>query len=136
MSPAESQIRPTIRLSNGASVSINQISQRNWTGTIDVEAGRSYTATVVWVENFEGSDLPLAQLTQELEVANDGSVIRGNATEYSTDFDADSDGMTNLQERQAGTDPNIADNTSAPDPDGGDETPAAPTDPDEPDDTR
>ncbi len=140
--PDESLISPTIRLSNGANVNINQISEQSWTGTINVEAGRTYTATVSWVENFEGADLPLAQMTQALEIADDGSVVRGDATEYTTDFDTDSDGVSNLQERQAGTDPNSADGNSDTDPGDGDGTPTevpvtpdTPTDPVNPDPT-
>lgn len=106
-SPAidKSKLHPTIQLSNGASVSMQQGAGDSWTGTINVATGNQYTATVTWVENVNEVDVPLAQLTQQLQVAADGSVVRSAETEYSTDIDSDADGLTNLEERENGTNP-------------------------------
>ena len=99
------QLRPTIRLSNGANVSMTRGTGNNWRGEINVTAGRTYTATVVWVENYQGQSLPLAELVQQIEVANDGTANVISTSEYRTDIDSDSDGVSNLQERRDGSDP-------------------------------
>lgn len=101
----QEQLFPTIALSNGANVSMQQVAEDVWSGTINVEVDASYTATIVWVEFFNGQDLPLAQTTQDITVAADGSITRGQALGYSIDIDTDGDGAPNLQERRANTDP-------------------------------
>ncbi|MGQ7843428.1 sugar-binding protein [Granulosicoccus sp. 3-233] len=107
--PDMNLLRPTIQLSNGANLSMTRIGNGNsWRGEVNVEAGRSYTATVVWVEDFRGQSLPLAELVQQLEVSNDGAVEILSTSDYRTDIDFDSDGRSNLQERQNDTDPFVA----------------------------
>lgn len=121
--PDISQVRPTIQLSNGVNLSMTRIGVGNsWTGTANVVAGRAYTATVVWVERYNGQNLPLAELTQQLEVSNDGEVTIISTSAYSTDIDSDSDGVSNLQERQDGTEP-LDGAPPVTDPSGGDSTP-------------
>lgn len=106
-----SLVRPTIQLSNGAFVSMSRVGStgNNWTGKINVTAGRSYTATIVWLENYLGRNLPLAELERELEVGNDGSVATISPGSYRFDIDSDSDGISNLEERKNDTDPFAAD---------------------------
>ena len=99
------QLRPTIRLSNGANVSMTRGTGNNWRGEINVTAGRAYTANVVWVENYQGQSLPLAELVQQIDVANDGTANVISTSGYQTDIDTDSDGVSNLEERRNGTDP-------------------------------
>ena len=48
----QDQLFPTIALSNGANVSMQQVAEDVWSGTINVEVDASYTATIVWVEFF------------------------------------------------------------------------------------
>ena len=83
----QDQLFPTIALSNGANVSMQQVAEDVWSGTINVEVDNSYTATIVWVEVFNGQDLPLAQTTQDITVAADGSITRGQTLGYSIDID-------------------------------------------------
>ena len=125
----ENLLRPAVVLSNGATVSMQRGAGNTWSGTINVAPASEYVATVTWLENIDGRELPLARLEQSLEVAADGTVVRSEASGYSTDIDNDSGGKSNLEERENGTDPfqnaNDDDPSNPPD-DGGNENPITP----------
>lgn len=98
-------LSPTIMLSTGATVSMQKGNDNQWSGTINVTPGTSFTATVTWNEAFEGQQLPLARRVETLEVATDGSVVTTNSTDYTTDIDTDGDGVSNFDERVNDSDP-------------------------------
>ncbi|MFT6874429.1 MAG: hypothetical protein ACJAZF_000534 [Granulosicoccus sp.] len=110
----QSNISPTILLSNGASVTMQPGVGDAWNGTINVAPAAQYTATVTWAEFFDGRLLPLARLQQTLEVTADGTVVVGATSEYSTTIDTDGDRTSNLDERENGTDPFTADDQNEP----------------------
>lgn len=114
----------------------------SWSGTINVAPAAQYLVTVTWVERleeingvaFNGRELPLAQLTQNLAVAADGSVVQSNTSEYSTQLNEDGDDKSNFDERESGSNPFENDNQTGSDDSSVDApeqptTPAAPTTP-------
>ena len=119
-------LSPTILLSTGATVSMQKGNGNEWSGTINVTPGTSFTATVTWNEAFNGQQLPLARRVESLEVATDGTVVTTNSTDYTTDIDNDGDGVSNFQERIDGSDPFTApQNEDATPPANDDATPPA-----------
>ncbi|MFK7893559.1 MAG: hypothetical protein AB8B63_22270, partial [Granulosicoccus sp.] len=105
----QASLRPSIIVEGGGLVSMQRDFEGVWSGTINVPPDKSYPVTVIWIETFASRDLPLARLTMDLEVAADGTAERSNVTEYITaELDADNDGVSNLQERENGTDPFVA----------------------------
>ncbi len=109
----QANLSPQIRLSNGAAVNLVKKGDGTWEGTINVAPGRTYIATITWVETIEGQEIPLASQTQTLEVTAEGTVTRTDSNGYSTDIDSDSDGNSNLAERRSGTNPLYADSSSS-----------------------
>lgn len=112
-SVVQANLSPQIRLSNGAAVNLVKKGDGTWAGTINVAPGRTYIATITWVETIEGQDIPLASQTQTLEVTAEGTVTRTDSNGYSTDIDSDSDGTSNLVERRSGTNPLHADSSAS-----------------------
>ena len=106
-SAARDNLRPIVALDNGDVLSINLVGPDRYSGTITIETGLVYKVTVTWVEDFEGADLPLAEAIQDLAVGEDGSaeLVQADEISYDTSLDFDSDGQSNLAERQAGTNP-------------------------------
>ena len=112
-SVVQANLSPQIRLSNGAAVNLEKKGDGTWAGTINVAPGRTYIATITWIETIEGQEIPLASQTQTLEVTADGTVTRTDSNGYSTDIDSDSDGNSNLVERRSGTNPLYADSSTS-----------------------
>ena len=106
-------LRPTVTLSNGDEVSINQNVGGTFSGTVDVEARSDpFLVTTIWLEDFDNQDLPLARRTDNLFVNADGSVDLISVTGYvsgddsdNSVLDLDNDGVSNFDERKAGTNP-------------------------------
>jgi hypothetical protein len=109
----QDNLRPQVTLSNGDTVSMQQlVNSGSWSGTINVVPSAQYVVTVTWLERLEGFDgreLPLAQLTQDWDVAADGTVVQTNTSGYSTDLDEDGDNRSNFEERQSGSNPFVND---------------------------
>lgn len=102
-------LRPVVSIDPGGLVSVTRITDELWSGTVNVPADDVYKVTVVWVELFQGQDLPLASRTIDYAIGNDGSVQEATGTGFSVDFDTDDDGPANLAEREAGTNPLVDD---------------------------
>lgn len=67
------------------------------------------TLEVVWREAFEGADLDLASWSGDLGPITAAETVTLDPSEYLTSvFDEDEDGVSNLDEREAGTDPRVA----------------------------
>jgi len=107
-------LRPVVTLSNGTTVSVNENAANQWSGTIRLEAGENYQVSVVWVEEINGRILPLAQLTYDLAIANDGTTSESNNTGYTNDLDFDNDGISNFVERRDVSDPFEAQTNATP----------------------
>ena len=98
-------ISPTIMLSNGASVTMQKGERNSWSGTINVAPSAQYEAIVTWSETYADQQLPLARLSQTIQVTAEGEAVVTALTGYSVDLDFDQDGVSNFQERENGTDP-------------------------------
>lgn len=107
----QNNLSPRVTFPDGTLVSINQ-----GTGSITLEANATYEIRVVWVEAFPNGDLPLAQTINNIKliVAGDGSVTQAEdpPLEYDIDLDFDDDGVSNLAELSAGTDPFVDENST------------------------
>jgi len=79
--------------------------------TIPVTRGERLTIVVTWSELYKNRLLPLAQARTEetipVNAEDDYPIVVNNA--YRTDFDFDSDTVSNLAERNANTDPTVRD---------------------------
>ena len=69
--------------------------------------------SVIWNEAFEDQVLPLARWSSQ-SALNSDQTIQLDSTDYDhASFDADNDGVSNLEERRDNTDPFVADTTTA-----------------------
>ncbi|NND91974.1 MAG: hypothetical protein HKN42_14030 [Granulosicoccus sp.] len=108
----QENLRPQIRLSTGAIVHLDKAEGNSWSGIVNVTPGSAFTATISWMEWLNGRELELATLTQEMEVAADGTITRSDSAGYSTAMDEDNDGKSNFSERENQSDPFQAENQS------------------------
>ena len=83
----------------------------SWRISIDVPASQTNTIKVTWIENFEQERLVLAEQSSTIDTGETASTFNLSYN-YKTDgsgFDYDSDGVSNLAERQGATNPLIHD---------------------------
>jgi len=105
--PDDSAITPVITVDNN-SVSATTEDQQTWSATIRAVRGDSLLVVITWKELFQGQLLDLAQASENytVPVNPDGElVIQFSAGDYYIGFDSDFDGVSNLAERNNGTDP-------------------------------
>lgn len=77
-----------------------------WTGTFNVAANESYQIRVDWNENYKGRQLPMASATKTVEVGSSAVSAQIASADYdTTSFDEDSDGLSNLDERNNNSNP-------------------------------
>jgi len=82
-----------------------EIEGDTWTGAFNIPPDPPFSIQITWIENFMG-DLALATLTTAPQTVNRNGTISIDQNDYSTEvLDADSDGFSNLVERNAGSDP-------------------------------
>ncbi|PID61638.1 MAG: hypothetical protein CSB44_06285 [Gammaproteobacteria bacterium] len=141
-------IRPEVTINGNQTVTMQRSADGNgWSGTIQVLPDQSYTIRIVWIErldageagnNPEARDLALAVREQVVQVGSDGAsqtfggLAEGN---YDTNIlDEDQDGISNLNEREQGTDPFTPIPPGPGDNPGDSETPGETPDPNEPTD--
>lgn len=100
---------PIVRIVDGAFVTMQMTGETSWSGTIEVAPNREYQLSIVWVERIDAGDrareLPLASLEAPVEVGPDGALFTVSSDDYDYSADADSDGISNFDERVAGSDP-------------------------------
>ena len=108
------QLRPRVSIEDGRQLDMTELDTGRWSGTIDLAPGGRYTLRVTWIETIGGRQLELASFTRDFTVGDDGSLIEVDASEYDLTLDRDGDGISNLAERENGSDPFVAA------PDGGD----------------
>ena len=100
-----SRLRPIVTLDDGRSVGMRRLDDGSWSGTIDVLPGRVHTLRVVWIETIGDRELRLAAAERTLTVDAAGARVEIAAGDYDFEFDLDGDGVSNLAERENGTDP-------------------------------
>ncbi len=77
-----------------------------WSGQLNVVKNRSYQLVIDWHEDYHNRSLHLAHAERIIEVGDSNiSVVLSESDYESKNLDADSDGVSNLEERIAGTDP-------------------------------
>ena len=76
---------------------------------VGLQGGASNTFVIEWFETYEGQALKLGQAREQRFVAFGETPITVSPSEFVRDFDADNDGITNLDERVTGADPFVAD---------------------------
>ena len=67
---------------------------------------------VVWNELFSNKELKLGEVVTVVHIKKSDTVVTLDQSEFVTDFDADSDGITNFLEREAASDPYVSDANS------------------------
>ncbi len=101
-----------ISINNGLPVVFNgQGSTDSWRISIDAPASRENTITITWIETIDQQRVTLAQQEQSFTTGTTASTLNLNSEYRSTGtgFDYDSDGVSNLAERQNSSDPIRAD---------------------------
>ena len=85
--------------------------QDNWTVNFTAPGGASSTLRITWSENYEDERIVLASQSASIQTGNETTFITldGQYTTSGQGFDFDSDGRSNLVERQIGTNPLVAD---------------------------
>lgn len=79
-----------------------------WSAAIQVPTDEYTTVKITWRERYEGVDLELAEQTRQLYVGESPVTTSFADSDYydgADRFDEDSDGISNLDERIAGSDP-------------------------------
>lgn len=99
-----SQLRAEVTLSDGRSIPMTS-NGTEWVGTIDVVANSQLQINIIWIEFYDNRDLPLAELARTVDVGDTAFALSIGPTEYLTNLDEDRDGVTNLDERNALSDP-------------------------------
>ena len=99
------RLRPRVSLADGRRIDMVERDTGRWSGTIALTPGRRYTLEVLWIETIGERALDLASLTRSFTVGADGGQIDVSAGDYDLTLDRDGDGVPNLAEREAGTDP-------------------------------
>lgn len=105
--PDDSAITPVIAV-DGSNVTATTEDQQTWSATIRAVRGDSLLVVITWKELFQGELLDLAQASENytVPVNPEGELVIQFATgDYYTGFDSDFDGVSNLAERNNGTDP-------------------------------
>ena len=124
--PVPDQIRQTsainsanltleIRINNGSPrVFSGQGLDDSWVVPLSAPANATNTITVSWFENFQNERLLLASQTSSFTTTDAATSVTldGNYTVSGNGYDFDSDGVSNLAERNANTDPIVADSGS------------------------
>lgn len=101
-----------ISINNGIPVVFNgQGSSDSWRVSIDAPPSRNNTIKVTWVETIEQQRVALADQTSSFTTGTTASVVdlTGAYQSVGSGFDYDSDGVSNLAERQNSSDPLRAD---------------------------
>jgi len=111
-----SQLRPSVRLTDGTVIVMQPTGDNSWSGTIDVVPNNTYTVVIDWIETLPAGEfdgqideaLLLATWTDNVPVGADGAEVNLSNTNYDYSADEDGDGSTNLQERENNTNPFMA----------------------------
>jgi hypothetical protein len=99
-------LSPSVYLNDGTVIPMSNNGTEGWSGQIMVPANSNYRITIEWREALPQRSLVLAVLNRDVFVGPDGEVVDNViSSEYSTNIDDDSDSFSNLQEREALTDP-------------------------------
>ena len=101
-----------IRINNGTpSVFSGQGLDNAWVVPLTAPAFSTNTLTVEWYENFQDERLLLASQTTTFSTADATASVTldGSYTTTGTGYDFDSDGVSNLAERNTDTNPLVAD---------------------------
>ena len=105
----QSQLRPSVRLSNGVEIPMQRTNDNNWSGTINVQPNNTYFVSIEWLETLPAGDLVLAEWAQNVEVDADGTQVNLSSENYDYSANYDGDSFSNLLERQNDTDPFVFD---------------------------
>lgn len=105
------QLRPEVTVIPGGLVDMTPAADlRQWSGVINVPANAEVSVSIEWFEqiqsNGESVDLQLAGIQQTIMTDEQAAAISFTAEQYETEgFDDDMDGVSNLAERNASTNP-------------------------------
>jgi len=103
------QLVPVVRIIDGPFVEMQPTSETGWSGEIQVAPDREYQLSIVWIEriaaNGRSRELPLARLEAPVMVGPDGALFTALSDDYDYTADDDGDGISNFDERVAGSDP-------------------------------
>ena len=98
------QLRPEVTI-NGLAINAQRAANGSWSVTYTL-FDSSLTINLLWIETYNGQDLVLASWSNSYNNITSDSRITIDASEYQTTLhDADADGVSNLAERTANTDP-------------------------------
>lgn len=99
------QLSPTVKLSNGATIPMTKTGDNSWSGSINVQPNNEYFVSIEWIEALPEGNLVLAQWAQNVQVDSDGTEVVLSDANYNYNLDRDGDQITNIQERENDTNP-------------------------------
>ena len=104
-------LTPTLTV-DGSQVSMTQNGEV-WQATVAVSPNTSHSINLRWQELYRGRQLILGEYSEDISVGDAAQSFNIDSTAYDTaGFDLDGDGVSNLAERDTGTNP-FLDNTLA-----------------------
>jgi len=99
------KLRPEVRLSDNRIIPMTNVGEDSWTGTINVQPNSNISVTGRWIETVDNRDLVLANWLESITVGADGAELNLTTANYNYEIDEDGDSISNLDEREDGTDP-------------------------------
>jgi len=117
-----SALRPRVFLNDGQTFDMQRQADGSFSGRLSIPVNTPFILTVEWYEPFQNIQLQLARITQNVIIESTaGKTVNLDWDDYSFQIDSDGDSFTNLQERNAGSDPTQIESTplsvANPDPD-------------------
>ena len=115
----QENLRPSVTVTPGGNVVMTDLGNMQWSGVIDVPVNSQLSVNIEWFEAFSGQDLQLASHQQNFSTGQSPQQLTIDASIYVTngpDMDADGDGVSNLEERNASTNPFDANQAPPPEP--------------------
>ncbi len=101
------RLNPVVRLIPGGPVEMMDLGNSQWSGVIQVPINSELSINIEWFEALDsGEDLILASHEQDFTTGQSPQQLTIDANNYVTSIhDADNDGVSNLDERRASTNP-------------------------------
>jgi len=106
-------LEPKLFLNDNREFVMTRNADGSFSGSLPLVINTTYKLNVEWHEFINGNKLLLATLDQDVRVSDTGGAVLNLSWEnYNTDgIDNDGDGFSNLEEREASSDPNLASST-------------------------
>lgn len=101
------RLSPTVTVIPGGIVEMSDLGSSQWSGAIQVPVNSQVSISIEWFESLEsGEDLILASHRQNFSIGQSPQQVSIDNSIYNTSsHDDDNDGVSNLEERRASTNP-------------------------------